>query len=84
MLLRSAAVLAAIFVAGSAWAQLPAKDWRSCGDGDKACQAFCDKNKPGDRGCTGDCYGRMNECKKTQYYPWGVDKKNLIGPLTTE
>jgi hypothetical protein len=82
--MRTLIVVALLLSWGEAVAQSvkPAKDWRTCDDGERACQAFCEQNKPGNRECTGDCYWRIGECRKTGYYPWGADRKNLVGPLT--
>lgn len=82
-IIATAAMALMLFGGSAVNAQsLPASQWRTCADGNNACQAFCDQNKPGDRSCTGDCFGRMKQCVADGYYPWGKDGKNLIGPLT--
>lgn len=59
------------------------REWRSCSDGDRACQAFCDQ-KGGSPSCTSDCSKRGKECRVEGFFPWGADGKNSIGPLAKD
>lgn len=79
---RYIAALAAICVAGTAWAQpvpegLPAKfgtqtvknDAASCTGESRSCFEWCDKNNPTSTTCKTECTWRIDYCKRTGLYP---------------
>ena len=61
--------LAAVALAGLAWAATPAEAARSCSNAYNECKAFCASSGSG-QGCLSICQNRYNSCKRTGTFIW--------------
>ncbi|MBL0897975.1 MAG: hypothetical protein IBJ17_04655 [Reyranella sp.] len=69
---------------GGAGAQLLREEWKTCGDGHRACLQFCAERRQDSPECRANCDGRLEggaqACLSTGTFRWPVDKP-AFGPL---